>query len=90
MAEDGELDAEVTHSVQIGWKNWKRVSGVLCDRKMNVQIKGIGVQNSGNASTDVRGRDMGVEEGTGKEIGGRRNENATMDVRSYEAGQNKK
>ena len=33
------------------------------------------------------GRDMGVEEGTGKEIGGRRNENATMDVRSYEAGQ---
>ena len=34
---------------------------------------------------DVRGRDMGVEEGTGKVIGGRRNENATMDVRSYEA-----
>ena len=30
---------------------------------------------------------MGVEEGTGKEIGGRRNENATMDVRSYAAGQ---
>ena len=22
------------------WKNWKRVSGVLCDRKMNVKIKG--------------------------------------------------
>ena len=33
---------------------------------------------------------MGVEEGTGKEIGGRRNENATMDVRSYEAGQDTK
>ena len=41
-------------------------------------------------STDVRGRYMGVEEGTGKEIGGRRNENATMDVRSYEAGQDQK
>ena len=39
---------------------------------------------------DVRGRDMGVEEGTGKEIGGRRNENATMDVWSYEAGQDQK
>ena len=47
--------------------------------------QGEGVQNSGKTSTDVRGRDMGVEEGTGKEIGGRRNENATMDVRSYEA-----
>ena len=39
LAEDGELDAEVTHRVQSGWKNWKRVSRVLCDRKMNVKIK---------------------------------------------------
>ena len=28
------------HIVQSGWKNWKRVSGVLSDRKMNVKIKG--------------------------------------------------
>ena len=40
LAEDGELDAEVTHRVQSGWKNWKRLSGVLCDRRMNVKIKG--------------------------------------------------
>ena len=40
MAEYGELDAEVTHRVQSGWKNWKRVSRVLCDRKMYVKIKG--------------------------------------------------
>ena len=33
---------------------------------------------------------MGIEEGTGKEIGGRKNANTTMDVRSYEAGQDKK
>ena len=37
LAEDGELDVEVTHIVQSGWKNWKRVSGVLCDRRMNVE-----------------------------------------------------
>ena len=52
--------------------------------------QGEGVQNSGKTSTDVRGRDMGVGESTGKEIGGRRNENGTMDVRSYEAGQYQK
>ena len=28
--------------------------------------QGEGVQNSGKTSTDVRGRDMGTEEGTGK------------------------
>ena len=49
--------------------------------------QGEGVQNSGKTSTDVRGRDMGVEEGTGKEIGGHRNANATMEVWNYEAGQ---
>ena len=36
LAEGGELDAEV----QSGWKNWKRMSGVLCDRRMNMKIKG--------------------------------------------------
>ena len=38
--------------------------------------QGEDVQNSGKTSTDVRGRD--------------RNENATMDVRSYEAKQDQK
>ncbi len=40
MAEHGELDAEVTYRVQSGWNNWKRISRVLCDRNMNVKIKG--------------------------------------------------
>ena len=52
--------------------------------------QGEGVQDSGKTSTDVRGRYMGVEEGTGKETGGRRNENATIDVQSYDAGQDQK
>ena len=37
-----------------------------------------GLQDSGKISTGVRGKDMGSEEGTGKEIGCRRNEKATM------------
>ena len=41
------------------------VWSVLCDGRMNVD-KGEGVQNSGKTNTDVRGRDMGVKEGTGK------------------------
>ena len=46
-----------------------------------MKIKGEGIQTG----TDVRGRDMGVEEDKEIEIGGRGNENTTMDVRSYEA-----
>ena len=33
---------------------------------MNVKAKGEGVQYGGKANNDVRGRDMGIEEGTGK------------------------
>ena len=64
---------------------------MLCDRIMNLKIKGNVYRTVVRpALTDVRDRDIGVEEGTGKVSGGRRNENATMDVRCYEAGQDQK
>ena len=62
LAEDGELDAEVTHRVQSGWK---RV--LECVRQENErEDQGEGVQNSGKTSTGVRGRDVGIGEGAGK------------------------
>ena len=33
------------------WKNWKRVSGVLCERKKNeIEYRGKGIQDSGEIS----------------------------------------
>ena len=40
VASDGNLDAEITHRVQAGWGNWRKMSGVLCDRKISVKVKG--------------------------------------------------
>ena len=40
LAENGDLDAEMTHIIQSGWKNWKRVSGILCDRRISLRDKG--------------------------------------------------
>ena len=39
LAENGDLDAEMTHRIQTGWKNWKRVSGILCDRGIRLRVK---------------------------------------------------
>ena len=65
LSEDGELDAEITNRVQSGWKNWKRVSGVLCDRKMNVKIKGNVYRTVVRPDWCTRQR-QGIEEGTDK------------------------
>ena len=30
----------MTHRIQSGWKNWKILSGVLCDRRIRLIVKG--------------------------------------------------
>ena len=40
LAENGDLDAEMTHRIQSGWTNWKGISGILCDRRISLRVKG--------------------------------------------------
>lgn len=40
VAENGELDEEITHRVQSGWMNWRKASGLLCDKRVNAKVKG--------------------------------------------------
>ncbi|KAK3540940.1 hypothetical protein QTP86_006406 [Hemibagrus guttatus] len=37
---NGEYEKEVKKQVQAGWNGWRKVSGVLCDRKISARIKG--------------------------------------------------
>ena len=87
LAENGDLDAEMTHRIQSGWKNWKRVSGILCDRRISLS-QGESIQDSCKTSNDVRCRDLGSEENTREEVGCGGNEDVKMDEWSHQAGQN--
>ena len=69
LVENGDLDAEMTHRIQSGWKHWKRVSGILCDRIISLGVKGESIQDGCKTSNDVRCRDMGIEESTREEVG---------------------
>ena len=40
MSEDGELNEEVQKRIQAGWRNWRRMSGVLCDKRLSARRKG--------------------------------------------------
>ena len=37
---DGEIEADVNHRIQVGWLKWRRASGVLCDKKVPLKLKG--------------------------------------------------
>ncbi|KAF3656844.1 putative pentatricopeptide repeat-containing protein-like [Capsicum annuum] len=37
---NGEIDEDVTHRIGAGWLKWRLASGVLCDKKMPLKLKG--------------------------------------------------
>ena len=40
MEEEGGMETEITKRVGPGWRNWKKGSRVLCDRRVPVKLKG--------------------------------------------------
>ena len=60
-ADNIDLGAETTHKIRSGWKKWKRITGVQCDRRISLMVRGKCKTNN-----DVRCRDMGSEASTRK------------------------
>jgi len=40
VQEDGECGREVKMKVQAGWNGWKKMSGIICDRRVSARLKG--------------------------------------------------
>lgn len=40
MTSDGKCSKDVQHRIQAGWLKWRSLSGVLCDRKIPIKLKG--------------------------------------------------
>ena len=40
VEQTGGMATEISHRVSAAWGNWKRCSGVLCDSRMPVKLKG--------------------------------------------------
>ncbi|XP_046986194.1 uncharacterized protein LOC124556250 [Schistocerca americana] len=38
---DGRLESEIQHRINGGWNNWRKLSGVMCDKKHRVQEPGF-------------------------------------------------
>ncbi|KAM3377282.1 hypothetical protein P3S68_009695 [Capsicum galapagoense] len=40
IQENGEIDKDVSHRIEAGWTKWRLVSGILCDKKVPLKLKG--------------------------------------------------
>ena len=40
VQESGSCEREVKKGMQAGWNGWRRVSGVICDRRLLARVKG--------------------------------------------------
>ena len=40
VMEDGGMDTEINHRIQSAWMNWRRSSGILCDKRISAKVKG--------------------------------------------------
>ena len=40
MQESGGCEREVKKRVKAGWNGWRRVSGVVCDKRLPARVKG--------------------------------------------------
>ena len=39
VSDDGRCEEEVRRRIQVGWMSWRKVSGVLCDKKLSAKVK---------------------------------------------------
>lgn len=40
MDNAGDMEKEIKNRIPSGWNNWRKVSGVICDKKVPISSKG--------------------------------------------------
>ena len=75
----GKVEKEINHRIQSGWNNWRKITGVVCDKRVPIRLKG-GIHKAVVRPARMYGN-CTYKEGGGKKVGCGRNENVAMDVR---------
>jgi hypothetical protein len=40
LQKNGDIDEDVSHRIKVGWLKWRQASGVLCDLRVLIKLKG--------------------------------------------------
>ena len=69
-------------------KNWRRVSGILCDRIISLRVNGKVYKTVVRPAMMYDAETWAVKKSTREDVGCGRNEDVKMDEWSHQAGQN--
>ena len=89
MEEGAELDREVERKVQAGWCKWREASGILCDKRVPLKLKGK-YYSSGEASDDILSECWAIKKRQEQKTEYSRNEDVENDVRCDKERQSEK
>ena len=79
----GGVDSEVNRRIQAGWNNWRRMSGILCNKKVPNRVKGKILKTVHSTTSDVVQHWYGtLEQEAGKQAGSGGYEDEQVDARS--------
>jgi hypothetical protein len=40
LQKNGDIDEDVSHRIKVDWLKWRQASGVLCDPRVTLKLKG--------------------------------------------------
>jgi hypothetical protein len=40
LQKNGDIDEDVSHKIEAGWLKWRQASGILCDPRVPLKLKG--------------------------------------------------
>jgi len=40
IQQNGDIDEDISQQIRVGWQKWKSASGVLCDKRVPIVLKG--------------------------------------------------
>ena len=86
MEETGGMTTEIVQRVSAAWGNWKRCSGLLCDRSMPVKLKGKVYKNVVSPALLYGAGTWATTRGQETRLEVNENEDAELDVRSDQEG----
>ena len=74
----GNLEKEITNRIQSGWNNWRKITGVVCNKRVPIRLKGK-IHKAVVRPVLMYGLETAPIKKTRKETGRGGNENVTID-----------